>query len=147
MMAPQSSFSGYTTLCELPLKSNPVTPGSKGGGPALVQWTEVQHHPGLVCALTQTSSNPVVILVKPDKVQIQELKALPNKAKVQGMVAMRQPAAPGDPVSVGWCVSVHVCIGVGWCVSVHVCIGVGVCVSVRLFVCVVGWVGVREWVY
>ena len=99
MLAPQSSFSGYNSLCELPLKVTPVVSGSKGAGPALVQWTEVPHHPGLVCALTQTLSNPVVILVKPDKVQIQELKALPNKARVQGMVAMRQPAAQGDPVS------------------------------------------------
>ena len=99
VLAPQSSFSGYNSLTELPLKATPVTPGTKGAGPALVQWTEVQHHPGLVCALTQTLANPVVILVKPDKVQIQELKALPNKARVQGMVAMRQPAAQGDTVS------------------------------------------------
>ncbi|XP_064395390.1 E3 ubiquitin-protein ligase UBR4-like isoform X5 [Halichondria panicea] len=99
VLAPQSSFSGYNSLAELPLKATPVTPGTKGAGPALVQWTEVQHHPGLVCALTQTLANPVVILVKPDKVQIQELKALPNKARVQGMVAMRQPAAQGDTQS------------------------------------------------
>ncbi len=99
MLAPQPSFSGFNSLTELPLKMTPVTPGQKGAGPALVQWTEVQHHPGLVCALTQTQANPVVILVQPDRVQIQELKGLPNKAKVQGMVAMRQPAAYGDPVS------------------------------------------------
>ncbi len=100
MLAPQTSFSAYSSLTELPLKGTSVTPSQKGAGPALVQWTEVQHHPGLVCALTQTQANPVVILVKPDKIQIQELKGLPNKAKVQGMIAMRQPAAHGDPVSV-----------------------------------------------
>ncbi len=48
---------------------------------------------------TQTTSNPVVLLVKPDQIQVHELKALPNKAKVQGMVAMRQPPSPGDKVS------------------------------------------------
>lgn len=31
------------------------------------------------------------MLVKPEQIQVHELKALPNKAKVQGMVAMRQP--------------------------------------------------------
>jgi hypothetical protein len=49
--------------------------------------------------VAQTTSNPVVLLVKPNQIQVHELKPLPNKAKVQGMVAMRQHPSPGDPVS------------------------------------------------
>ena len=81
----------------VPLKSN--TGSGKGAtSSALVQWTEVQHHPGLVCALSQATSNPVVLLIKPEQIQVHELKALPNKAKVQGMVAMRQAPTTGEPV-------------------------------------------------
>ena len=81
----------------VPLKSS--TGSGKGStSSALVQWTEVQHHPGLVCALSQATSNPVVLLIKPEQIQVHELKALPNKAKVQGMVAMRQPPTTGEPV-------------------------------------------------
>ena len=45
----------------------------------------------LLCVWLQNSNNPVVLLVKPEQIQVHELKPLPNKAKVQGMVAMRQP--------------------------------------------------------
>ena len=116
MGSPNSSMTDVRLLVNIPLKANSATAASKGPGPALVQWTEVQHHPGLVCALCQVraanttlcynthplfpqnTNNPVVMLVKPDQIQVQELKALPNKAKVQGMVAMRQPPSP-DTVS------------------------------------------------
>ena len=47
----------------------------------------------------QNTNNPVVMLVKPEQIQVHELKALPNKAKVQGMVAMRQPPSSSDAVS------------------------------------------------
>ena len=53
----------------VPLKSNSGS-GKGGTAPALVQWTEVQHHPGLVCALSQSTSNPVVLLIKPDQIQV-----------------------------------------------------------------------------
>ena len=94
-----SSLTETHKVFEIPLKSNTTAPGNKGPGAALTQWTEVQNHPGLVCAVAQTTSNPVVLLVKPTQIQVHELKPLPNKAKVQGMVAMRQHPSPGDPVS------------------------------------------------
>lgn len=94
-----SSLTETRKVFEIPLKSNATPPGNKGPGAALTQWTEVQNHPGLVCAVAQTTSNPVVLLVKPTQIQVHELKPLPNKAKVQGMVAMRQHPSPGDPVS------------------------------------------------
>ena len=46
------------------------------------------------------TSNPVTLLVKPEVIQVHELKPLPNKAKVQGMVAMRQPSSAGELVGV-----------------------------------------------
>ena len=75
--------------------------GAKASGSPLTQWTEVSNHPGLVCALSQNTSNPCVLMVKPSCIQVHELKAPPNKAKVQGMVCLRLPPAGGDPVSLG----------------------------------------------
>ena len=97
------------TLCVLayimvsfPVCSNGTSVAAGDGktsGSPLTQWTEVQNHPGLICALSQNTSNPCVLMVKPNCIQVHELKAPPNKAKVQGMVALRQPPAGGDPVS------------------------------------------------
>ena len=50
--------------------------------PALCQWNEVLTHPGLVCCLTQTTSIPVILMIEPDKIRVQEIKTLPAKAKV-----------------------------------------------------------------
>jgi len=49
---------------------------------ALVQWTEVSNHPGLVFALAQSTSNPVVLMMKEDEIQVHELKVFSSKAKV-----------------------------------------------------------------
>lgn len=58
--------------------------GSKSGSGSqpLVQWTEVHNHPGLLCCITQTSNTPVVMMVKPDVILVQEIKVQPAKAKV-----------------------------------------------------------------
>ena len=69
-----------------------------GNHSSLVQWSEVPQHPGIVCALTQTN-NAVVLLVRPDVIQIHELKSLPAKSKIQGFVVVRQPTSPGESVS------------------------------------------------
>ena len=79
--------------------SNGASAADKTSGSPLTQWTEVNNHPGLICALSQNTSNPCVLMVKPNCIQVHELKAPPNKAKVQGMVALRQPPAGSDPVS------------------------------------------------
>ena len=47
-----------------------------------MQWTEVSNHPGLVFALLQSTSNPVVLLMKQDEIQVHELKVFSSKAKV-----------------------------------------------------------------
>ena len=54
----------------------------------LCQWSEIQGHPGLITAFLQTSNNPVVILVRPNVIQIQEIK-IGTKAKIVDMVAIR----------------------------------------------------------
>ena len=100
MATTNASLSAIEKVFDIYLKSSgpPILPGSKGQGPALISWMEVQHHPGLVCAVSKLTSNPVTLLVKPEVIQVHELKPLPNKAKVQGMVAMRQPPSAGDQV-------------------------------------------------
>lgn len=56
---------------------------------ALVQWTEVVGHPGLIFALQNHSNNPVVIMLKPDGVLMQEIKYNNTKSKIIDMVAIR----------------------------------------------------------
>ncbi|KAK2146046.1 hypothetical protein LSH36_637g01010, partial [Paralvinella palmiformis] len=72
--------------------------GSKSGSSSqpLVQWMEVANHPGLICCMTQTSNNPIVIMVKPDSFLIQEVKIQPAKAKIQDMVAIRHSGSNCD---------------------------------------------------
>jgi len=60
--------------------SNGAKSGS--GSQPLVQWTEVHGHPGLICALYQTSNTPIVMMIKPDVILVQEIKVQPAKAKV-----------------------------------------------------------------
>ncbi|XP_074655636.1 E3 ubiquitin-protein ligase UBR4-like [Tubulanus polymorphus] len=67
-----------------------------GGNQALVQWMEVAGHPGLVCCMTQLTNNPVVMMIKPDAIVLQEIKILPAKAKIQDMVAIRHSASNSD---------------------------------------------------
>jgi E3 ubiquitin-protein ligase UBR4 len=66
-------------LCDA--SSNGAKSGS--GSQPLVQWTEVHGHAGLVCALTQTSNAPIVMMVTPDSIRIQEVRIQPAKAKVR----------------------------------------------------------------
>ena len=40
----------------------------------LCQWAEVAGHPGLMTAFYQTSNNPVVLMIRPDAVFVQEIK-------------------------------------------------------------------------
>ena len=58
--------------------------GGKGGGGSqpLVQWSEVPGHTGLLYCMAQTSNNPIVLMVRPDAIVMQEIKVIPAKAKV-----------------------------------------------------------------
>ena len=67
--------------------------GSKNNGmQALCAWNEVQGHPGLVSAFLQTSGNPVIFMVEPDKCTIQEIK-MGNKSKIMDMVSIRHTSS------------------------------------------------------
>ncbi|XP_074621519.1 E3 ubiquitin-protein ligase UBR4-like isoform X3 [Acropora palmata] len=83
-------------------KMFPVTFKSNSGGnkssqsAALCQWSEVPQHPGLVCCLTHTSGVPVVLMIKPHQILIQEIKATSSKAKTQDMVAIRHSVSTSD---------------------------------------------------
>ncbi|KAI0242917.1 E3 ubiquitin-protein ligase UBR4 [Lamellibrachia satsuma] len=72
--------------------------GTKAGSnpQPLVQWMEVTNHPGLVCCMTQTSNNPVILMVKPDTILVQEIRVTPPKAKIQDMVAIRHMGSNSD---------------------------------------------------
>lgn len=61
----------------------------------LCQWSEVANHPGLVCSVLQTSNNPVILMIKPDVVLVQEIKVVP-KAKIMDMVAIRHPSSNAE---------------------------------------------------
>lgn len=64
--------------------------GSKNSNPQpLCQWTEIPNHPGLICCAMQSSNNPVVIMLKPDTIAIQEIKVVPSKSKIMDIVAIR----------------------------------------------------------
>ena len=89
----------FSVMCLSPFFSSGSGDKSTAGNhSSLVQWSEVPQHPGIVCALTQTN-NAVVLLVRPDVIQIHELKSLPAKSKIQGFVVVRQPTSPGESVS------------------------------------------------
>lgn len=51
--------------------------GGRGkGAQSLCQWQEVPAHPGLVTAVLQSSNNPVVLMLKPGSVAVQEIKVI-----------------------------------------------------------------------
>ncbi|XP_069121893.1 E3 ubiquitin-protein ligase UBR4-like isoform X2 [Argopecten irradians] len=93
------SFATYITedplLFPIALKSNGGGKGSSNGQP-LVQWSEIPGHTGLLYCMTQTSNNPVVLMIKPDIIQAQEIKVVPAKAKIQDVVAIRHSASNSD---------------------------------------------------
>ncbi|KAK3907858.1 E3 ubiquitin-protein ligase UBR4, partial [Frankliniella fusca] len=70
--------------------------GNKTASQPLCQWSEVPNHPGLVCSLLQSSNNPVILMIKPDSILVQEIKVVPAKAKIMDMVALRHPSSHAD---------------------------------------------------
>lgn len=56
--------------------SAPTKEGGRGkqGVQSLCQWAEVAGHPGLVTAIMQASNNPVVLMLTPNSICVQEIK-------------------------------------------------------------------------
>uniref|UniRef100_UPI00358DF698 E3 ubiquitin-protein ligase UBR4 n=1 Tax=Myxine glutinosa TaxID=7769 RepID=UPI00358DF698 len=84
--------------CLIAVKLFPITLKSSNGGsgsktpPVLCQWAEVPGHPGLLCCVQQATGTPVIIMVRPETFLLQEIRALPAKAKIQDLVAIRHSA-------------------------------------------------------
>ena len=64
--------------------SSSSSSSSSGSLPAqpLCQWAEVAGHPGLLLALTQSSYSPIIIVVEPHRILVEEIKVVPAKVKV-----------------------------------------------------------------
>jgi E3 ubiquitin-protein ligase UBR4 len=54
----------------------------------LCQWSDVVNHPGLLVCMTQPAGTPVMLMVKPDQILIQEFKNIPSKSKAQGIISV-----------------------------------------------------------
>ena len=69
--------------------------GGKNGAQPLCQWSEIVGHPGLVTAFLQSSNNPVILMIRPESISVQEIK-VGSKSKIADMVAIRHAAANND---------------------------------------------------
>jgi E3 ubiquitin-protein ligase UBR4 len=84
-----------------PIPGTGSGPSNKGGTSqtqhqALVQWGEIANHPGLITAFLQISNNPVVMMISPENISVQEIK-VGSKAKIVDSVAIRHGG--GSPSS------------------------------------------------
>jgi E3 ubiquitin-protein ligase UBR4 len=75
--------------------SSSKSPSTSSSMQSLCQWTEVSGHPGLILAMSLTSNNPIVLMIKPDSIVVQEIK-LSTKSKITDMVAIRHSTQNGD---------------------------------------------------
>lgn len=76
--------------CVMLLQTTPQSKNSsKATSQALMQWSEVAGHPGLIFAMQNQSNNPVIFMLKPDGILMQEIKYSSAKAKIIDMVAIR----------------------------------------------------------
>ena len=69
---------------------------------AICNWNEIPSHPGLVMAMTYLSNNPIILMILPDKIYVQEIKLINtqngnSKTKIQDMVATRHSSSSGNP--------------------------------------------------
>lgn len=88
-MAPLTSAAeGVKSVIHLQVSASTKS-SSKCTPQPLCQWSEIPGHPGIVCAMMQTSNNPVIFMIKPDAVYVQEIKATSTKAKIMDMVAIK----------------------------------------------------------
>jgi E3 ubiquitin-protein ligase UBR4 len=55
----------------------------------LCAWSEIAHHPGLIYTMTQMTNNPVVLMITPSTVRLNEIKMAIKTTKIQDIVALR----------------------------------------------------------
>ncbi|KAG1664196.1 E3 ubiquitin-protein ligase UBR4 [Nymphon striatum] len=64
-------------LCTITFKPTVQVSSTKGCVmQPLCQWGEIPNHPGLVTSLTQSSNNPVILMVTPTTIYVQEIKCV-----------------------------------------------------------------------
>lgn len=88
-----------TIVFQIILAGNKSSNGNKSNNnqpQPLCQWSEVPNHPGLICSVLHTSNNPVILMIKPDTIMIQEIKVIPAKTKIIDMVAIRHPSSNAE---------------------------------------------------
>ncbi|KAB0801611.1 hypothetical protein PPYR_03797 [Photinus pyralis] len=91
-ITPRSNCLTVVFPITVPATANSSSKSNGGKNPTpqpLCQWTEIPNHPGLICCAMQSSNNPVVLMLKPDEIAIQEIKIIPSKSKITDMVAIR----------------------------------------------------------
>ena len=55
----------------------------------LCSWSEVAHHPGLIYTMTQMTTSPVVLMITPTNVAVNEIKIQLKTSKIQDIVGIR----------------------------------------------------------
>ncbi|XP_014258727.1 E3 ubiquitin-protein ligase UBR4 isoform X2 [Cimex lectularius] len=90
-----STTTPTTTTTTNSSSGNKGSSGSSQPQP-LCLWSEVPNHPGIVCATLQASNNPVILMIQPDTIYVQEIKVLPPKAKIMDMVVIRHLSTGSD---------------------------------------------------
>ena len=86
------------SITKIQVQKSPTSGGSglkNNRDQPLCQWGEVAGHPGLITAFLQASNNPVVLMVRPDGLNVQEIK-IGSKAKIVDMVAIRHTSSNQD---------------------------------------------------
>ncbi|RZF46968.1 hypothetical protein LSTR_LSTR017013 [Laodelphax striatellus] len=91
-----SGSSSSNSNCSSSSSGNKASNTAANHPQPLCQWSEVPNHPGLICSVMQSSNNPVILMIKPDCLMIQEMKAVSVKAKIMDMVAIRHPSSSSD---------------------------------------------------
>ncbi|CAH0559665.1 unnamed protein product [Brassicogethes aeneus] len=91
-ITPKSNTLSVVFPITIPVTSNSTSKsnGSRNSTTQpLCQWTEIPNHPGLICCAMQSSNNPVILMLKPDAIMIQEIRVVPSKSKIMDMVPIR----------------------------------------------------------
>ncbi|XP_041369615.1 E3 ubiquitin-protein ligase UBR4-like [Gigantopelta aegis] len=94
--AVSNDMSNVTNIFTITFKSSNGSGKGGNNNQPLVQWSEISGHTGLIYCMAQTSNNPVVLMVSPDTIMMQEIKVVPAKAKIQDVVAIRHIASNTD---------------------------------------------------
>ena len=93
---PNKIGSGSSSGGSLKLTTSGSSTPVLGPQQPMCQWAEVPGHPGLLLTLTQSSYTPVVIMIEPERILVEEIKVVPTKVKVTDMVAIRHVVNSGD---------------------------------------------------